>query len=122
MNFFLDANLPYSSREIFSKYGRTWHAKDVNLKEAPDEEIFNFAVKQEAILITKDLEFGNPYLYPQDSYHGLVIVRVPFYFTAKQINKTLEEFLSSTKIKDLENAITVVEPGKIRIRKQEERK
>ena len=116
MKFFLDANLPYSSKEIFSKVGATWHTKEVNLNDAPDEEILNFAIKQKAILVTRDLEFGNPYLYPKDSHYGLVIVRVPFYFTAQQINKTLKEFLSSIKVEDLQNAITVVEPGKIRIR------
>lgn len=117
MRFFLDANLPYSSREIFNKYGETFHAREVNLKEAPDEEIFKFTVKQKAILVTRDLEFGNPYLYPRDSHHGLIIIRVPFYFTAKQINKTLKESFSSIKVEDLQNAITVIEPGKIRIRK-----
>ena len=118
MKFFLDANLPYSSKEVFNKFGKTWHTRDVNLNKAPDEEIFNFAIEQKAILITRDLEFGNPYLYSWDDYQGLIIVRVPFYFTAKQINKVLEEFLSSTKIEDLKNSITVVEPGKIRIRKK----
>ncbi|PIR71991.1 MAG: hypothetical protein COU42_02910 [Candidatus Nealsonbacteria bacterium CG10_big_fil_rev_8_21_14_0_10_36_24] len=91
----------------------------MNLKRAPDEEIFNFTVEQKAILITRDLEFGNPHLYPPDSHHGLIIIRVPFYFTAEQINKTLKGFLSLIKIADLKGVITVVEPGKIRVRKVE---
>jgi len=117
MKFFLDANLPYSSKEIFRKFGKTWHTKDVNLKSAPDEKIFNFAVKKKAILVTRDLEFGNQYLYPKDSHYGLIILRVPFYFTAKQINRIFKEFLASINVKDLKNAIIVIEPGKIRIRK-----
>lgn len=117
MKFFIDANLPYSLKEIFQKFGKTWHAKEENLKSAPDEEIFRFAIKKRAILVTRDLEFGNPYLYPRDSHYGLIILRAPFYFTAKQINKNLKEFLFSINIDDLKNAITIVEPGKIRIRK-----
>lgn len=117
MNFFIDANLPYSSKEVFKTIGRTSHAKDEGLQNASDEKIFNFALKEKAILITRDLEFANPYLFPRDLYHGLIIIRVPFYFTAKQINKTLTEFISHTKIEELKNTICVVEPGKIRIRK-----
>jgi len=118
MKFFLDANLPYSSKEIFSKFGRTWHARDVNLQDASDERIFNFAIKNKAILVTKDLEFGNPYLYPRNSHYGLIIVRAPFYFTAKQTNKILKEFLSLIESKNLERAVVIIEPGKMRIRRR----
>lgn len=116
MNFFLDANLPVSSKEIFDEVGTAWHARDVNLASATDEEILLFAIKKKTILVTRDLEFGNPYLYPKDSHCGLIILRVPFRFTAAQINKVFKEFLSSIEIQHLKNAITIVEPGKIRIR------
>jgi predicted nuclease of predicted toxin-antitoxin system len=81
------------------------HARDVNLQSASDDKVFNFPVKNKVILVTRDLEFGNPYLYPRNSHYGLIIVRVPFYFTAKQINKILKEFLSSIETKNLERAI-----------------
>ncbi|PIZ88969.1 MAG: hypothetical protein COX90_01870 [Candidatus Nealsonbacteria bacterium CG_4_10_14_0_2_um_filter_38_17] len=116
MNFFIDTNLPYSSKDIFCKYGKTWHTQDVNLQGASDTDILRFAIQKKAILITRDLEFGNPYLYPRKSHCGLIIVRVPFYFTAKQINKTLKDFLTSVNREKLKNTITVVEPGKIRMR------
>jgi len=117
MKFFLDANLPYSSKEIFQKLGKTWHARDLKLQNTEDEIIFKSAAKRKAILITRDLEFGNPYLYPKDSHYGLLILRVPFYFTAEQINKILKQALSSIKIENLKKSVTIIEPGKIRIRK-----
>lgn len=116
MNFFLDANLPVSLKEIFAKVGLVQHARDVNLSDASDDEIFEFAVKKKAILVTRDLEFGNPYLYPKNSHCGLIILRVPFHFTATQINRILKDFLASTETRHLRNAVTIVEPGKIRIR------
>jgi predicted nuclease of predicted toxin-antitoxin system len=117
MKFFIDANLPYSSKEIFEKFGKVWHAKDVKLQAAADKIIFKFAVKKKAILVTRDLEFANPYLYPKKSHYGVLILKVPFWFTANQINKTIKSALSSIEIKILEKAVVVIEPAKIRIRK-----
>lgn len=118
MNFFIDA-LPYSTKDILQEFGNVWHARDVKLQDAENGIIFNFAKKKKAILVTKDLEFANPYLYPKDSHCGLLILRVPFYFTAKQINAVLKKALLAIEIHQLRNSTTIIEPGKIRIRKNE---
>jgi len=47
----------------------------------------------------------------------LVVLKLPFYFTAKQINNALKEFLSSLDVKKLENAVTIVELGRYRMRR-----
>ncbi len=117
MNFFIDANLPYSTKEIFEEFGKCWHTREVGLQDASDEVILKFAKEKKAILATRDLEFGNPYLYPKGSHCGVLIIRVPFYFTARQINETLREAISKIEIGQLKNSVTVIEPGKIRIRK-----
>jgi len=117
MKFFLDACMPYSSKEIFQRYGEVSHARDIGMGGAPDKEIIEYASKNKAVLVTKDLDFGNTLLYPIDSYFGVIILRVPFYFTAKQINNVLREFLSSVNIEELKNAITIVELGRYRMRR-----
>lgn len=60
MRFLLDANMPYSSKEVFKKFGQVNHARDVSL---------------------------------------------------------LREFLSSLDVKELENAVTIVELGRYRMRR-----
>jgi len=67
--------------------------------------------------VTRDLDFGNILIYPLKSHRGIIILRLPFYFTANQINSILKEFLSSVNIKELEGAVTIVELGRYRIRK-----
>jgi len=47
----------------------------------------------------------------------LIVLRLPFYFIADQINNILEEFLSSVNLNELENAVTIVELGRYRIRR-----
>ncbi len=117
MRFLLDANMPYSSKEVFKKFGHVNHAKDVGLARAIDREIIEHALEHKAILVTKDLEFANVLLYPLNSHSGVIVLRLPFYFTAKQINNALREFLSSLDVKELENAVTIVELGRYRMRR-----
>ena len=95
MKFFLDACMPYSSKEISQKYGEGTHARDIGMTGATDKEIILYALKNKAVLVTKDLDFGNTLIYPIESHFGVIILRAPFYFTVKQINNVLREFLSS---------------------------
>lgn len=117
IKFFLDANIPYSSKQIFKDFGTVEHTRDVGLSKASDKEILRYASKNKSILVTKDLEFGNILLYPAKSHQGVVILRLPFYYTAEQINKALVQFLKSVELEEIKNSITVVELGRYRIRK-----
>jgi predicted nuclease of predicted toxin-antitoxin system len=117
MRFFLDANMPYSSKDVFKNFGLVNHAGDIGLARATDREIIEYATERKAILVTKDLEFANVLIYPINSHSGVVVLKLPFYFTAKQINNALKEFLSPLDVKELENAVTIVELGRYRMRR-----
>ena len=117
MKFFLDANLPYSSKEVLEKFAEVIHTRDVGLSNASDKEIIDYASKNKLVLVTKDLEFANILIYPIKSHYGVIALRLPNYFTAKQINKSLKEFLDSVNVKELENSVTIVELGRYRTRK-----
>lgn len=117
MKFLLDANIPYSAKEVFPKRHRVFHVRDVGLQDSPDDEIINYAKKKSLVLITKDLDFANIQNYPLKKHSGIVIIRVPFYFTASQINKVISQFFTKDISKDIPQSITVVEPGAVRIRK-----
>lgn len=114
VRFFLDANLPYSAKDIFASHGEVEHTRDADLAAATDEEIAHYAFKRGAVLVTQDLEFSNPYLFPKGSHVGLIVVRMPTHFTAEQAKKVLQWFLEVTPLNELLNIITVVEPGQIR--------
>lgn len=48
---------------------------------------------------------------------GLVLVRLPYYFTANKIVKVFEKFLKELDVKNLISSITVIELGRYRTRK-----
>ena len=117
MKFFLDENLPLSTVDIFRKMGfEVEHVGMVGLKGANDKDIAAYAKKSEAILITKDVEFGNILFYPSGSHYGLVILRLPYTFTTDKINVSLGNFLKEIDRNLLVNSIIVLELGRFRRR------
>ena len=118
MKFFLDANIPHSVLKVFEELEmKAEHARDAGLSNATDKEIFEYAVKNRRILVTKDLEFANITTFPAGSHHGIVIMRLPHFFKAQQVANALKDFLTSINSKDLEKALAIVKLGKYRIRK-----
>ncbi len=118
MRFFLDANLPISTTYIFEGLNlEAIHARKVGLGKATDDQIIKYALKNNSILVTKDMDFTNITKFPIKEHNGIIVLRLPNYFTASQINNSLRDFLISTKNKDLTNAITIVKLGRYRIRK-----
>lgn len=118
MKFFIDENLPLSIVDLLKSRGfNAEHVRTSGLSGATDKEIAEYAKKQKAILVTKDLEFGSLILYPENSHYGLLILRLPNHFTAKQIILLLKKFFSKIKPHLLINTLTVLEVGKYRMRR-----
>ena len=118
MKFFLDENIPISTREILTKLGfEVEHCKNSKLKGSSDKLIAEYCKKQKLVLVTRDLEFGSLLIYPKEYHYGLLVLRLPNSFTAKKINETMEEFLKNIKYEELINSITILEVGRYRVRK-----
>ena len=117
MKFFLDENIPLSINNTIKNLGfKVEHTRNVGLTGSSDKEIAEYARKQNAILVTRDIEFGSRILYPKNSHYGLLILRLPFNFSAKQISENLKKFLNNINVEILVNSITILELGRYRRR------
>ena len=117
MKLFLDENLPRSAvKELKSLGFEVEHTSEVGLRGASDKEISSYAKKQNAILITKDLEFGSIIIYPKGSHYGLIVLRLPDYFNSQDIIRVLTDFLQQINAADLIGKLIVLEIGRYRIR------
>jgi len=123
MKFLLDESMPRSSVNVLEELNlEVEHIRDIGMVGVPDNEIVDYARENKEIIIAKDIEFGNILTYPPSSHCGVVILRLPFWFTARQINNVLRGFLESVEVNKLENSITIVELGRYRIRDHIEEK
>lgn len=115
MKFLIDADSPYSLIKTFSKYGhKAVHVRNV-LGSATDDEIFEYAQKNSYVIVTRDLGFAETFL--KNKGVGLILTRLPYYFTVDKINKVFDEFLKEANVKEMANSIIVVELGRYRTKK-----
>ncbi len=120
MKFFLDANIPYSVLELFRELKlEAGHARDIGLGRAEDKEIIRHAIKTKSILVTKDLEFGNPVLFPPKSHYGIIVLRLPHDFKANSVTQVLKDFITIVGLENLSNSLSIVKLGSYRVRKFE---
>ncbi len=118
LKFLVDADMPKSSKEVIKKFGHeVIDVRDIGLRSASDQEIIEYAFSNECIVVTRDLDFGNIIRYPLKKHHGVVILRLPYTFTAHEINDNLAQFLKSVDEEKIINSVTIVELGRYRIRK-----
>lgn len=115
MKFLIDADSPYSLIVIFDKHGyKAVHVRRV-LGSATDEEIYDYAQDKGYIIVTRDLGFAEIFL--KNKGLGLILMRLPYYFTVDKINKVFDEFLKEAHVKEMVNSIVVVELGRYRTKK-----
>lgn len=115
MKFLIDADSPHSLIGIFSKYSHeAVHVRHI-FGSASDDKILEYANKNRYIIVTRDLGFAEMILKKKG--FGLILVRLPYYFTVDKINKVFDEFLREINSGELINSITVLELGRYRIKK-----
>lgn len=117
MKFLLDANLPYSAKEVFASPHDAMHVRDLGLSAASDAVIIERAKKERAVLVTRDLDFANILRFPPRRYSGIVVLKIPSFYNAASIKRVLGEFLTKAKIESLPRSTVIVEEGRIRIRR-----
>lgn len=118
MRFLVDENLPFSLIRLLQDSGHD--VLDIAaspLRGSADENLWRSAAREKRILITKDLDFPLPRSRPYPP--GLILIRVPDIFTGDQITRTFSKAIKTTTLKNLEGHITVVAPGRIRVRQLE---
>lgn len=118
MRFFIDADLPRSTAAVLRRHGHeAVDCRDVGLREAPDDEIAEYARKNDLCLITGDFDFSDLRAYPPSEYAGIVVLVIPATATALYIRQLLEDFLrGDTLLSELPGQLAIVEAGRVRIR------
>lgn len=115
MKFLVDMSISPKTVEFLKKKGyEAVRASDLGMARSKDEEIFNYAIENDMILITADLDFGNILAYTKSRKPSTIIFRLK-----NPSPENANNLLSSTlpKIEPLKKGvIVIVEDRRIRIR------
>ncbi len=118
--FVIDEDMPRSTGKILKDNGNdVKDIQDYGLRGASDDEVYQFAQSNQAVLITGDMGFGNILRFPTGSHFGIVIINFPNTMTTYEINRQLLERFKDSAESDFKGNLIIIEPSKGRIRKQE---
>ena len=117
MFFLIDENLPASAAEPFKAKG--FPARCVydmpELRGQADEVIFDYAVKQEAIVVSRDLGFAHYLRFDLRKVKGVVLLRFPNEISMAAIYGEIARLINDLTERDFCNLL-VLEPGALRKR------
>jgi predicted nuclease of predicted toxin-antitoxin system len=117
--FVIDADMARSTGRILEERG--YDVKDVRdygLRKAKDEEIYEFAQREQSVVLTGDRGFGNIIRFPLGEHFGIVVANFPNEMPTAKINQHLIESLEELSEEDFRGNVVIIEPGKIRIRRK----
>lgn len=119
LKFVIDEEMPRSTATVLKTRGyEVLDVRDYGLRGKSDEEVFNFAQREDAIILTGDMGFGNLLHFPVGSHSGIVIAHFPNEISTSELNnQIIKEFDNLTET-DFKGNLIILEPGKIRIRKK----
>lgn len=121
--FLVDEDSPKGLVQLLNSKGYdAIHIVTAGLSGTKDPELALWAKEQNRIIVTRDLGFGNLLTYPLGSLPGVILIRVPEEFLAREIITLATRLLPILKKGDvhLTGALVVVEPNQIRIREPQQ--
>jgi len=119
LRFLVDEDMPRSLAEVLRAKGfEVLDVRDCGLRGGSDDEIFEFAQKERAIILTGDTGFGNLLRFPLGSHCGIVIANFPNEISSAGLNHQIVIGFDRIKEADFKSNLIILEPGKIRIRRE----
>jgi predicted nuclease of predicted toxin-antitoxin system len=118
VSFVVDEDMPRSTSAALSNevYG-VKDVRDHGYRGTGDQEVYAFAQREMAVLLTGDLGFGNVLKFPLGEHFGIVVARFPNELSPREINREILSSLKELDENDFKGNLIILEPGRIRIRR-----
>jgi predicted nuclease of predicted toxin-antitoxin system len=121
MKLKLDENLSRHLKPLLIARGHdTLTAADENLLSRPDTEVARAAAAEQRILLTLDVQFADLRSHPPGSHPGIVLFR-PSSLGPLSVNAFIADFVAAADLHTLAGCVAIVEPGRVRVRRPEQR-
>jgi predicted nuclease of predicted toxin-antitoxin system len=119
LKFVIDEDMPRSTAKVLrTKDYVALDVRDSGLRGKSDDEIFKFAQKEKAVILTGDLGFGNLLRFPIGSHAGIVIAHFPNEVSTSELNNQIIKAFEHLSEIDFTGNLIIIEPGRARIRRK----
>lgn len=118
VKFVIDEDMPRSTGVVLKEHGYDVRdIRDYGLRGAKDEDIYEFAQREKAVILTGDRGFGNILRFPLGKHFGIVIARFPNEMPNTEMNRKIMGRLKDISEEDFKGNLIIIESKKIRIRR-----
>lgn len=117
----IDEDLHRSVSEPLERLGyEPIDIRDYGLRGSTDQEVYAFAQRNEAAIISGDKDFSNIVRFPLGEHYGIIVARFPSTLSPSVINVEIFNALQGISPDEITGALVVVTSGKVRIRRTPE--
>lgn len=109
--------MPHSAKELFEKPHEVLHVRDLGLQDAQDLDIADWGKQNKAALITRDFDLANILNFPPKLYFGIIVLKIPYFYTASDIKRVLNNFLQNIDFSSIPKSTIIVEETRFRSKK-----
>jgi predicted nuclease of predicted toxin-antitoxin system len=112
----LDENLGERGRRALTAAGHEVCTVAIqNLQSASDRELLAQCIADGRALVTFDLDFANPVIYPPAKHTGVAVLRLPPRATPTHVDLVIATFVEALKRQSLAGNLWIVETARVRI-------
>jgi len=116
MKLKLDENLGRQAAELLRGRGHDVQTvPDEHLGAASEEVLIQACRTERRCLVTLDLDFGNPLLFPPTEYAGIAVLRPPRKPSPSDLLETVETLMSALARESPVGRLWIVQRGRIRM-------
>ncbi|MBP7140338.1 MAG: DUF5615 family PIN-like protein [Opitutaceae bacterium] len=115
MKLKLDENLGERGRGLLEAAGHQVCTVPMqSLQSASDQELLARCTAEGRALVTLDLDFANPLIFPPAQHRGVAVLRVPRKPAPTDLDLALTTLLNALRNRNLDRQLWIVEIGRIR--------
>lgn len=115
----LDQNVPQSIVAWLKQKRPNWqvvHVASTALSGKPDRDIFEWAQRNHAIIVTYDEDFADQRSFPVHQHHGIIRLRV-WPTTIEETQRALARLLEEFSDDEITGALVIIDRHRIRLRR-----
>lgn len=115
MRLKLDENLGKQPLELFLEAGHdAVTVKAQQLSGVDDRKLIAVCKGETRCLVTLDMGFGNPLVFPPEEYSGIAVLRLPARLSHEDVLDGCRTLVSALERADITGKLWIVQRGRIR--------